>query len=55
MEERKILLYVLHGSWDTQSMDDFVGFECGTHREEVWRWFDEHHTKGVVYLLHGEE
>lgn len=34
-------------------LDDFMGFECGTHREIVWRWFDEHHSKGVVHLMLG--
>lgn len=36
-------------------LDDFLGFECGTHRETVWRWFDEHHSKGVAYLMFGSE
>ena len=26
---------------------------AGTHREDVWRWFDEHHSKGVVALMKG--
>jgi len=26
-------------------------FPAGTTREEIWHWFDEHHPKGVVYLL----
>lgn len=36
-------------------LDDFIGFECGTHREEVWHWFDERHSKGVAYLITGGE
>ena len=32
-------------------LNDFVGFECGTHREEVWHWFDNHYSKGVVFLM----
>lgn len=36
-------------------LDDFIGFKCGTHREEVWHWFDEHHSKGVSFLMFGEE
>lgn len=36
-------------------LDDFLGFECGTHREEVWHWFDKHHSKGVAALMFGGE
>lgn len=34
-------------------LDDFLGFECGTHRETVWHWFDERHSKGVAHLMFG--
>jgi hypothetical protein len=30
----------------------FYFFEPGTHREEIWHWFDKRHTKGVYYLLY---
>ena len=23
----------------------------GTDKEDIWHWFDEHHSKGVAYLL----
>lgn len=36
-------------------LDDFIGFECGTHRETVWQWFDKHHSKGVAALMFGGE
>ena len=29
-------------------------FPIGTYREDIWHWFDEHHSKGVGYLLYGE-
>lgn len=32
-------------------MDDFLGFECGTHRGEVWHWFDERYSGGVAKLM----
>ncbi|NHM13514.1 hypothetical protein [Xiamenia xianingshaonis] len=32
--------------------EDWAGFKAGTEREEVWRWFDENHSKGVHWLLH---
>lgn len=39
---------------ETECMDEpFMGFPSGTHREDIWHWFDERHSKGVVYLLYG--
>lgn len=36
------------------SNDDYlVYFDIGTPREDIWHWFDERHSKGVVYLLYG--
>lgn len=34
-------------------LDDFLGFECGTHRETVWHWFDERYSGGVAGLMFG--
>ena len=28
------------------------GFPAGTDREDIWKWFDEIHPKGVHYLLY---
>ena len=36
-------------------LDDFIGFEAGTHREEVWHWFDARHSNGVHFLMFGGE
>lgn len=30
-------------------------FSKGTAREELWHWFDEHHSKGIAYLLYKRE
>ena len=30
----------------------FLDFPAGTHREEIWHWFDERHSEGVAYLLY---
>lgn len=30
----------------------FLHFPAGTDREEIWHWFDEHHSKGVAWLLY---
>lgn len=31
----------------------FYDWPAGTHREEIWHWFDELHSKGVAHLLYG--
>lgn len=33
----------------------FLHFPAGTWRFDIWRWFDERHSKGVRYLLYNEE
>lgn len=39
---------------ETECMEvPFRDFPAGTHREEIWHWFDERHPKGVYYLLYG--
>lgn len=39
---------------DTEKMEEsLMDFPAGTDREEIWHWFDERHSKGVVYLLYG--
>ena len=38
---------------ETERMEeDFLCFPMRTHREEIWHWFDERHSKGVYYLLY---
>ena len=34
---------------------DWQGWNKGTHREEIWHWFDEHHSKGVGWLINEYE
>lgn len=31
------------------------GFSKGIHREEIWHWFDEQHSKGVGWLMNEYE
>ncbi len=41
---------------ETEKMEEpFLHFPAGTDREDIWNWFDERHSKGVVYLLYGTE
>ena len=38
---------------ETERMEeDFLCFPMRTHREVIWHWFDERHSKGVHYLLY---
>lgn len=30
----------------------FYIFPIGTDKIEIWHWFDEHYSKGVIKLLH---
>ncbi len=30
---------------------DWFIFHAGTHREEIWEWFDKHYNMGVAGLL----
>lgn len=34
---------------------DWRDWSKGTHREELWHWFDERHSKGVVWLMYEYE
>ena len=34
---------------------DWHGWYKGTHREEIWHWFDEHQSKGVGWLMNEYE
>lgn len=39
---------------DTEKIEgNFLHFQYGTEREDIWHWFDERHSKGVAYLLYG--
>lgn len=39
---------------DTECIEEeFLCWGPGIHREEIWHWFDERHSKGVAYLLYG--
>lgn len=33
---------------------DFLHFPKGTNREDIWKWFDQKHSKGVNFLLYGD-
>ena len=40
---------------ETECIEEpFLSFPAGTHREEIWHWFDIRHSKGVGYLLYSD-
>ena len=41
---------------DTEGLEaPFLHFPVGTQREDIWHWFDQRHSKGVVYLLYSHD
>lgn len=34
---------------------DWFIFKKETDRNEIWKWFDKNHEKGIYYLLYGME
>ena len=37
----------------TETMEaPFLDFPAGTSRVDIWRWFDERHSKGIAYLIY---
>lgn len=34
--------------------EQFLGWGVGVHREEIWHWFDQRHSKGIAYLLYND-
>ena len=61
MERKAIIDEALEKMWDEledvpvdedECIDiDWHGWDKGTHREEIWHWFDEWHSKGVGWLI----
>lgn len=38
---------------ETERIEEpFLHFPAGTHREEIWKWFDERYSRGVYHLLY---
>lgn len=33
--------------------EEFLDWPAGTHREEIWHWFDRRYSRGVAHLLYG--
>ena len=36
-------------------VSDWQGFGKGTSRTYIWHWFNEHHSKGLNWLMWGKE
>jgi hypothetical protein len=39
---------------DGEIEQPFLKWSVGTDREEIWHWFDEHHSEGVKNLMNLE-
>lgn len=40
---------------DEYTEQNWFVFPIGTHREDIWHWFDEYHSKGVGWLVNEYE
>lgn len=56
-DEELLMLWQMLGDVPVNDMDqveeEFLGFPEGTEKEEVWHWFDERYSGGVVKLMFG--
>ena len=41
----------VHINEDDETTSEYYHWDEGTHRQEIWTWFDEQHSKGVAYLM----
>ncbi|MCI8564325.1 MAG: hypothetical protein HFH69_12580 [Lachnospiraceae bacterium] len=55
MEELWGILVDVPVNDNDEIMEQFIDFPVGTHKEDVWHWFDEKHSKGVYALMHTGE
>lgn len=35
--------------------EEFIGFDAGTNRFDIWQWFDQRYESGVAQLIHDAE
>lgn len=54
-DELEDVLFVEEENGTLVLASEWNGFDAGTDRETIWYWFDEHHSKGVGYLLNEYE
>ena len=55
LEEKWLELEDVPVNPETEKLEaPFMHFPVGTDKEEIWRWFDERHSKGIVHLLYHE-
>jgi len=54
-QEYKIILMADFEDGRKPKERTLVCFPAGTDREDIWKWYDRNHPKGIVYLLHGED
>ena len=55
LEEKWLELENIPFDPETEKLESpFMHFPIGTDKEDIWHWFDERHSKGIVHLLYYE-
>lgn len=55
LEEKWLELEDVPVNPETEKLEaPFMHFPIGTDKEDIWHWFDERHSKGIVHLLYHE-
>lgn len=55
LEEKWLELEDVPFDPETEKLEaPFLHFPAGTDKEDIWHWFDERHSKGIVHLLYHE-
>ena len=55
--DQEYMIALLAGFEDGKKSESrtLICFPEGTDREEIWKWYDNQHPKGVAYLFYGED
>lgn len=54
-QDYKIALLAAFEDGRRSKEQTLICFPEGTDREEIWKWYDKNHPKGIEYLLYGED
>lgn len=55
LEEKWLELEDVPVNPETEKLEaPFLHFPIGTDKEDIWHWFDERHSKGIIHLLYHE-
>lgn len=54
-DELEDVLFIENDNGELVIDNNWKWFKKGTSQMDIWHWFDEHFSKGVHWLLYGEE